>query len=573
MIRYSIKLYAASVKNLRGIRWGFIDSRGRFIIKPQYELAYDFQENGLAIISLGKKIGIININGQYVVIPKYDSINQFSEGRAIIIDKQGFKVIDENGRELSSRAYNFIGDYKGERAIFSGTAADGRYLYGYLNLQGKEAIPYRYESATDFNDGRAVVKLKENSYELIDFNGEVIKTYNYAFVGQVGEGLLAFQEIAGGKYGYIDENGQVVITPQFTGALPFKEGRAVVNTAEDYGNKYGLIDKKGNFIIKPIYNDIRQLGEERVGVGKAINEANPFFGSKYAIADINGNFLTDYIYYNLTDYNNGLASVYDGDDTYFIDRAGNKVSILPVVGGRGTLSIIGDLVKAFVDNRTLYFSKNGSLIWRQNTIIPIDYEYRIREEKYKPNKDYLVYYPQILGMHNKLAEEKVNRSLKDLSQVKPIEPNIQLDYSYTGDFLVEFYKKHLLVLELYGYNFPFGAAHGMPSEIYAHIDLTTGGLYSLKDLFKPGHDYVKVLSNIIDQQIKNDPRYSYVFQDSYKGIKDDQPFFIGKDVLNIYFEPYEIAPYAAGFPTFKIPYRDIINIINTSGDFWRAFNY
>lgn len=112
----------------------------------------------------------------------------------------------------------------------------------------------------------------------------------------------------------------------------------------------------------------------------------------------------------------------------------------------------------------------------------------------------------------------------------------------------------------------------MPSKIYPHIDLVSGKFYELKALFKLNSNYVKVLSDNIGEQIKNNPEYSYVFPDAYKGIQEDRPFYVGKDALYIYFYPYEIAPYAAGFPTFKIPYKDIMNIINANGEFWRAFN-
>jgi hypothetical protein len=96
--------------------------------------------------------------------------------------------------------------------------------------------------------------------------------------------------------------------------------------------------------------------------------------------------------------------------------------------------------------------------------------------------------------------------------------------------------------------------------------------YRLKDLFMPEADYVKVISQIVGEQINNDDQYSYVFPDSYKGIKADQPFFISEGALNVYFEPYEIAPYAAGFPTFTIPFKEITSIINHGGDFWLSFH-
>jgi hypothetical protein len=162
--------------------------------------------------------------------------------------------------------------------------------------------------------------------------------------------------------------------------------------------------------------------------------------------------------------------------------------------------------------------------------------------------------------------------LKELSGVKTIPQHTQLDSSYAGDFDVSFYKNNLVVLEINGYDYPFGAAHGMPVKKYAHIDLKTGRFYQLKELFKQEADYVKVISEMIGEQIKNDEQYSYVFPDTYKGIKADQPFFISDGELNIYFEPYEIAPYAAGFPTFAIPFHDISSIIDHDGDFWRSFH-
>jgi hypothetical protein len=130
----------------------------------------------------------------------------------------------------------------------------------------------------------------------------------------------------------------------------------------------------------------------------------------------------------------------------------------------------------------------------------------------------------------------------------------------------------LLVLELNGYQFYFGAAHGMPTMIYPSIDLVSGSFYELKDLFKPGSNYVNIISDIIAQQIKNDPQYSYIFPDEYKGIAGDQPFFVKEDALYIYFTPYEIAPYAAGFPTFRIPYTELMSIIDTEGSFWQSFH-
>jgi hypothetical protein len=566
-------LYPASARTIKGTKWGYINDNGDFVIEPIFEYVMSFQANDLAVVQLNNLQGLINKEGSFIVNPKYENINEFSEGRASVLDKEGFKIINERGREIIDKHYDYIGNFTSGRAVASKRVGDV-YYYGYLDREGKEIIPIKYKNAYDFKDGKALVELEDNKFALINTLGKILNTYEYEFVGPIGDNeLLAFSRKSEGEKGYINIAGNIIIEPRFTIALPFEKGRAVVNIAKDYSNKYGLIDTQGNYVIQPEYNDINIIGEKRASVGEAIDEDKPYLGSKYAISDTNGNFLTEFIYSNVTSYKEGFASASDGERTFFIDSSGKEAKDLPKVKGQGTLTMEGNLIRADIDMRTFYLDKCGKIVWRQNICVALNDKYKVIEEKFKPNKDYIVYYPQIYGMKDSRLQKAVNNKLKELSKIKNIPSDVQLDYSYTGDFSIEFFKKQLLVLELDGYEYPFGAAHGMPTKVYPHIDLVSGRFYELKDLFKKDSDYVKVLSNIIGEQIKNNEEYSYVFPDSYKGIKADQPFYVNEKALYIYFEPYEIAPYAAGFPTFKIPFLEIANMIDEKGAFWNSFNY
>lgn len=565
-----IFLYPASFRSVNGTKWGYINDRGQFMISPQYETASNFQENGLAIVQLQGKYGVLNLYGKYVVPPKYEWISSFIEQRAVVIDEEGFKVIDERGNLLTSKAYDFIATYQQGRAVAGITDEKENERYGYLDLQGREIIPLKYRSASDFHENKAVIQMENKTYALIGRRGEMLQSYPYAFVGALGDGLLAFQKEENGKVGFIDLQGNVIISPRYTGVQRFEGGRAIVNIAEGYMDRYGLIDTRGGFILQPIYDDMLRLENQRIAIGKATYPAKPFLGKKYAVADTNGRIFTGFLYDWIVPYEHHVASATDGKYTFFINEGGQRVQNLPWVEGSGVLSFVGRLIRVDVDYRTSYITRNGRLVWKQNTVVFLRPPYKVVEEKYKPNKDYLVYYPQIHGMGR--MQEPVNDRLKQLSQIKYIPPNVQLEESYLGDFSIYFYKKNLLVLQLDGYRYPFGAAHGMPTKIYPHINLVSGQFYQLEDLFKKGSSYVAVLSEIVGKQIKEDPQYSYVFPDAYQGIRKDQPFYVGEDALYIYFEPYEIAPYAAGFVTFKIPYFQIMNIIDTQGTFWKSFH-
>lgn len=565
LVTRAIPLFPASLKTTKGTKWGYINNKGNFIIKPRYDFAQDFQRNGLAIVSVKSQSGIINTSGEFVVKPKYNSISSFSEGRAIVITKQGFQVINEKGQKLTKKAYHFISSYKNGRAIFSGTDSKNTYRYGYLDRSGDEVIPLTYLSASDFQNGRAVVQLKENEFALIDPRGKITEKYLHPFVGHYGEGLLAFQQEKEGFYGYMNEKGKVVIPPKFKNVQAFHDGVAIVNDSKDYLYYYGLINKKGEYIFKPEYHDIHLLGENRLAVGQAINKEKPYLGLTYAIADYHGQFLTEFIYDHVLPFDKGYASVATNEETFFIDKNGKKAHHLPVIKGSGSMFLEGSVIKAVVNMRTYYLDKLGHIIWEQNRIIPLTNKIKLIEHLYQPNKDYIIYYPKLQGMMTK--EREVNKKLEDLAKV-----DVKPDTSYSGDFSIEFFKNHLLVLELYGYEYPFGAAHGMPTKVYPHLDLITGEFYELGDLFKPNRDYVKVLSEIIGHQIKTNEQYSYVFPDSYKGISENQPFYVNQHALMIYFPPYEIAPYVAGFPTFTIPFTEIDAIIDKQGPFWRSFH-
>ncbi len=567
------ELFPAYEVTKDGKKWGYINRNGRFVLKPQFDEANDFQENGLAIVTVKGRAGMIDHLGQFVIQPIYSQVMPFTEGRAIVMDDAGFKVINERGQEITTKAYSLIQPYQEQRAIFSGTNSGGKYLYGYLDEQGNEVMPLQYENAFDFTGGKALVQLRENEFALIARNGKILQTYPFAIMMGYSEGLIPFKKTFNDKWGYVDEQGQIVLSPQYAIAMAFQDGRAVVNMSDDMYNQYGLINKLGKFFIPPTYNDIRQLKEQRVAVGIATNPDQPYVGSTYGIADTAGHILTEFMYDQVGIYKEGLSSVTIDQSTFFIDESGNPAESYPVIPGVGTLDLEGRLIQAHVDHSLSYYDRSGRSVYQPNTNFPLNADYRIQIEKYSPNKDYLVYYPQIEGMQNEEAQRRVNGILKQQSKVIQVPDDVQLDYSYYGDFLVSFFKKNLFVLKLAGYNYPFGAAHGMPFQTYVHIDLKTGTNYELKDLFKPGSDYVKIVSDIIQKQIEEEETqgFTFYFLDQYKGIQPDQTFYVTEDALAIYFEPYEIAAYAAGFPTFIIPYQEIMKIINTNGAFWGAF--
>ncbi|MCR4435883.1 MAG: WG repeat-containing protein [Clostridiales bacterium] len=570
-------LYPASVNSIGGNKWGYIDKTGKFIIQPKFSLAEDFQDNGLAVVTEGDLTGsnlsgVINDKGEFVIEPQYDHIDKFSEGAAVAVGKKGFTVVNEKGEKLFESG-DYVGGFHDGLAVFSKNVESGGWLCGYIDNAGKVAIEPKFEIAGDFHNGKAVVKLDTGGCAVIGKNGEIITTFNYGYVGDIGDGMLVFKEKDSDLFGYMDEQGKVMISPRFSGAEPFKDGVAIVNVSGNYEeNLYGLINKKGEYVIKPEYNDMRMLGEGMVAVGIPLDRDNLSKGNKYAVANREGKLLTDFIYYGVSDFEGEYASAYDNTSTFFIDKSGKKVEDLPVFKGSGTLQFDGELIKADVDNRISYLDKNGNVIWQSKADVVLNGQYTIEEMKYRPNRNYLAYYPRISGIADETARQEINEKLEKMAIPEKVDGDAELDYSYQGDYGIEMFKKNLLVIKFTGYTYPFGTAHGMPNKSYAHLDLKSGKLYQLKDLFKANGNYVEKLSRLVGNQIKTQGEEPEIWADSYKGIRPDQPFIITDRALKLYFLPYEIAPYAVGFPEFTIPYEKVKDIINAEGSFWKAFN-
>ncbi|ATD55613.1 WG repeat-containing protein [Clostridium chauvoei] len=568
-----INLYPA-IKNITSKSlYGYINNLGKFLIKPSFEYARDFNNNGVAIVVKDGLTGLIDINGDFIVDPTFSDIQEFKEGRAICIFTDGnMGVIDEAGNQITKKTYNYIGNFNNSRAVIGISGPNDTYLYGYIDLDGNEIIKPIYLNANDFSDDFSVVKLKNGKFQLIDTNGNSIASFNYKFVGSYSEGIMSFSNNAYGPYGYIDENGDILIKPKFYSADNFKDGVAIVSTSENFNGPYGVINKIGKYIYEPIYSNIKSLSEKRLALGMPLGDIKDIVNSIYALGDTDGNRLSEFIYLNIDEFDNNLASAYNYNNTFFINLRGTIVNNLPKVKGSGNLIIEDNIISAYIDYVQYYFSLSGKLIYRPNTLTILNRIYSINKLKYKPNVNYLVYYPRVNLKSNKSIENRINLKLKYLSKLKPIDKYDDLTFSYLGDFFISFFYKNLLVLKLTGYNYPLGAAHGMETLLTPSINLKTGEIYILKDLFKSSTKWINEINSIIENQIQTNSKYEFVYPNSFKGINENQDFYIDKNFLYIYFSPYEIGPYAAGFITFKIPFLEIDNFINKKGSFYKSFN-
>lgn len=179
--------------------------------------------------------------------------------------------------------------------------------------------------------------------------------------------------------------------------------------------------------------------------------------------------------------------------------------------------------------------------------------------------------PVISGMADNKAQEAINLQLEDeamnwkneveagfdeyIKECKesdyPIRP-----YGLGSEYQLVSQNEQVLSFYIDYYQYT-GGAHGLTDRRAYNIDLAKGEILSLKDLFQGSYDYKKVINEQIAREIKADPDGYFSGDMGFQGISDQQGFYLADGNLVVYFGQYEIAPYAAGMPEFKIPLQDL----------------
>jgi hypothetical protein len=414
--------------------------------------------------------------------------------------------------------------------------------------------------------------------------------------------LIAYKE--GELYGYKDSENNTVIKPQFSYAEDFEGNRGIVripNPDEDsYGllneGLFGLIDPEGNYVIPP-EGIILRAGKYRYLTSEP-KELFPQYGPsgwnmiKYRFTDENGNHLTEPEFYDAKEITEDLFVANNGRYTLFIDSKGQYIENSPVFRFYADVSVKdGNIVlkpyEGMNDRIVITVSPEGKVIDQYMGEEKISDSLFYTTEIYSPYIGTSYFYPVFHGDDNALADE-LNQSMANIldgiigdesaldTPLHGDPPAAEITRTLSVSYGIQTVN-NILNLDFEGYWYGFGAAHPNSYILSYYLDKTTGKQYRLEDLFKEDTDWRMAIAKLVNQVFLETP-------DIFLYIGDDAPeeerleeFYreeyyaaVTADGLKIYYQQYDIAPYAAGFPTALIPYDKLSNYMNKESDFYKS---
>ena len=195
----------------------------------------------------------------------------------------------------------------------------------------------------------------------------------------------------------------------------------------------------------------------------------------------------------------------------------------------------------------------------------------LKDEGEDPKYTVAVNYPEIAGMEGfnqasqAIAERIVDAFLENLATYPPVGELSQMSYSSVSmDYSVlektpEVISVYFQISEYYS-----GAAHPFPFSAVLNYDVRNQQVLDLSDLFQPNAEYLRVISEYVTNELSGEEWFTFT-DGVLPEAENYQIWNLTPEGLLITFDPYMVAPYAAGFIKVVVPYDEFIGIVNPEG--------
>lgn len=340
---------------------GAITDKGEVLIEPvhQWDALYfmgtainKIMHHETLIYEKERKFGFVTLDG-VIHEEVWDYISPFVGGTAVVKRNNQYNLIDTQGRILCQEWYSKI-NYDYDQLSSSFLAQDAQGKYGALGPAGEVLVSFEWDYIGKADD--CYIVGKDEKKGILNSKGELRATLEWddisSFYVKSGDPLMARK---GGKWGFIDLDGNQVIPFLWDNVYAFSQGVAKVETdnlsgfinkegeyviplqrmvTDDYFdsdetvcftdindiNQWGYMDRNGNILCKVNYQHYMGEPIKQEGLSVVIK------GKKDGYMDIYGNMVFPFQWELADGFSNGLAFVGDGEAWAVINNKGEYVT-------------------------------------------------------------------------------------------------------------------------------------------------------------------------------------------------------------------------------------------------------
>ncbi|MBX3130804.1 MAG: WG repeat-containing protein [Polyangiaceae bacterium] len=272
--------------------FGFIDREGHRVIDFQFTSVFDFEGGASRVAHLGPRLfglvgpsgelhephyyswigplsggcrrvargepdilgrfpavalwGLLRRDGQCVWLPAARALTDMVEGFARVEwSAGGYDLVDRDGGLLFGEPVSGCGTFREGRC-----AASVGELWGYVDDRGSWVVEPRFQQASAFSEGVAAVRLAGGGFRFIDRDGDSRGDAEFDEAGLHCGGLARVRR--GDRWGYVNDQGALVIEARFEQARDFVEGLAAVRL----GEAWTWITPTGRALGEPRYERV-----------------------------------------------------------------------------------------------------------------------------------------------------------------------------------------------------------------------------------------------------------------------------------------------------------------------------
>lgn len=311
-----IKQISGDIVAIKKDKWGIIGLDGTVYSECIYDdIKYccSASEIDFFIVSKNGKYGLINKKNDIILDFLYNDIIEHSTNYFFLNKGSTWTLVNIN----TNQQIQFNNEkFPGYNNTFKKKKEE---LWGVIDKEGNWIVEPIYEQVDDFNEGYVALKL-DGLWGYADSNGEIIIPHMFKEADPFYKGTA--RVIYKGKNWYIDEDGNFVkecLEDYTNRQLRYSEGLATF----ECNDKWGYLNEEKEVVIEPKYDYVESFSE---GLAVAIVEINKnSYDQKYVYINTQGNLVIDDNFDGAFEFKDGIAMIEKGGVMGYIDKNGNYI--------------------------------------------------------------------------------------------------------------------------------------------------------------------------------------------------------------------------------------------------------